>query len=150
MTKCAATVEFRRDGTVATSFDGRESVSEFTFRAHAWPRACTIEVCTIYMYTHACMLHAAWYIVWRVGDTFCGWSQTPQVSCVSYDLDIVACFTHVFLSRQQTEKTGSTSRVQSCVWCGDFDAEYFNFRTQAVHTLTFVLSLNMSGRPADK
>ncbi|CAN0335644.1 unnamed protein product, partial [Hapterophycus canaliculatus] len=43
LTKCAATVEFRRDGTVATSFDGRESVSDFTFRAHAWPRACTIE-----------------------------------------------------------------------------------------------------------
>ncbi|CAM9411075.1 unnamed protein product [Scytosiphon promiscuus] len=43
VTKCAATVEFRRDGTVATSFDGRESVSDFTFRAHAWPRACTIE-----------------------------------------------------------------------------------------------------------
>ncbi|CAM9732899.1 unnamed protein product [Ectocarpus sp. 4 AP-2014] len=43
VTKCAATVEFRRDGTVATSFDGRETVSDFTFRAHAWPRACTIE-----------------------------------------------------------------------------------------------------------
>lgn len=46
VTKCAATVEFRRDGTVATSFDGRETVSDFTFRAHAWPRACTIEVRT--------------------------------------------------------------------------------------------------------
>lgn len=44
VTRCAATIEFRRDGTVVTSFDGRESVSDFNFRAHAWPRACTIEV----------------------------------------------------------------------------------------------------------
>lgn len=44
VTKCAATIEFRRDGTVATSYDGRESVSSFTFRSHSWPRACTIEV----------------------------------------------------------------------------------------------------------
>ena len=44
VTRCAATVEFRRDGTVATSFEGRETVSEFTFRSHSWPRTCTIEV----------------------------------------------------------------------------------------------------------
>ncbi|CAN0152776.1 unnamed protein product, partial [Ascophyllum nodosum] len=43
VTRCAATVEFRRDGTVATSFEGRETVSEFTFRSHSWPRTCTIE-----------------------------------------------------------------------------------------------------------
>ncbi|CAM9702094.1 unnamed protein product [Choristocarpus tenellus] len=41
--KCAATVELRRDGTVVTTFRGREFVSEYTFRAHAWPRACSIE-----------------------------------------------------------------------------------------------------------
>ncbi|CAN0058884.1 unnamed protein product, partial [Discosporangium mesarthrocarpum] len=41
--KCAATVEFRSDGTVMTTFRGQEFVSEYTFRAHAWPRVCTIE-----------------------------------------------------------------------------------------------------------
>lgn len=44
LTRCAATIEFRRDGKVVTSFNGRESVSDFSFRAHAWPRSCTIEV----------------------------------------------------------------------------------------------------------
>eukprot|EP00904_Undaria_pinnatifida_P001504 jgi/Undpi1/11354/HiC_scaffold_30.g13651.m1 len=43
LTRCAATIEFRRDGKVVTSFNGRESVSDFSFRAHAWPRSCTIE-----------------------------------------------------------------------------------------------------------
>lgn len=47
LTRCAATIEFRRDGKVVTSFNGRETASDFSFRAHAWPRACTIEVKTV-------------------------------------------------------------------------------------------------------
>lgn len=54
---------------MATSFDGRESVSDFTFRAHAWPRACTIEVgCSceqlvLFVRLVRCSLIAVWCVL---------------------------------------------------------------------------------------
>ncbi|CAM9704581.1 unnamed protein product, partial [Chrysoparadoxa australica] len=41
--RSAATIELRRDGTVVTRYEGREVVTDFIFKRHSWPRACTIE-----------------------------------------------------------------------------------------------------------
>jgi hypothetical protein len=40
---CVATIELRRDGTVRTRYRGEEMITDYTFRQHSWPRACTIE-----------------------------------------------------------------------------------------------------------
>jgi hypothetical protein len=42
--RCEATVEFRKDGSVVTFFEGRELVSEFLFKERQWPRSCILEV----------------------------------------------------------------------------------------------------------
>ncbi|CAN0060510.1 unnamed protein product, partial [Phaeothamnion confervicola] len=41
--RSAATVGFRRDGTVAVHYDGVEMLTEFKFYPRRWPRACSIE-----------------------------------------------------------------------------------------------------------
>ena len=40
---CPATIEFLKNGTVLTFFNGKEYLSEYTFTENSWPQSCKIQ-----------------------------------------------------------------------------------------------------------